>query len=85
MNNELEKLWYSYLIETVVERSDKEKEIIKICSEKYNILKEMLNKEQLVALQEFDNASLKASGISEKNSFIIGFKFAVQILLEALN
>lgn len=84
MKKELEKLWHSYLIETIVERNDKEKEIIKQLSEKDNHLREMLNKEQIAALEEYDNAFLRVSNISEKNSFIIGFKFATQILIEAL-
>ncbi|MBQ8766465.1 MAG: hypothetical protein IJZ16_06630 [Clostridia bacterium] len=84
MARELEKLWYSYLIETTVERTDKDEDIIKNVSEKYNILQDMLNKEQLIALQEYDDALLKVSSLSEKNSFIIGFKFAAKILLETL-
>lgn len=84
MAKELEKLWCSYLIETIVERTDKDKDIIKNASEKYNILQNMLNKEQLIALQEYDNALLKVSSLSEKDSFIIGFKFATKILFETL-
>lgn len=84
MKSELEKLWYSYLIETTVERNDKEKEAIKQLTEKDNHLREILNKEQIAALEEYDNALLKVSNISEKNSFIIGFKFATRILFETL-
>lgn len=84
MNNELEKLWHSYLIETIVERTDKEKEIIENSSEKYKTLRNMLNKEQLIALQEYDNSLLEVSNISERNSFIIGVKFTTRILFEAL-
>lgn len=79
MKKELEKLWHSYLIETIVERNDKEKEIIKQLTEKDNHLREMLNKEQIAALEEYDNAFLRVSNISEKNSFIIGVKFATRI------
>ena len=84
MQKELEKLWRSYLIETIVERNDKEKEVIKNLTEKDNHLREMLNEEQISALSEYDDALLKVSSISEKNSFVIGFKFATRILLEAL-
>lgn len=84
MKKELEKLWRSYLIETIAERSNKENEIIKNLTEKDNYLREMLNKEQLSALEEYDNALLRVSNISEKNAFIIGFKFATRILIEAL-
>lgn len=84
MKKELEKLWRSYLIETIAERSDKENEIIKNLTKKDNYLREMLNKEQLSALEEYDNALLRVSNISEKNAFIIGFKFATRILIEAL-
>ncbi len=84
MKKELEKLWHSYLIETIVERTDREKEIINQLTEKDNHLREMLNKEQIAALEEYDNAFLRVSNISEKNSFVIGFKFATRILIEAL-
>ena len=43
----------------------------------------MLNKEQLRALDEYDDAFLKVSNMSERNLFIIGFKFATRILFEA--
>lgn len=56
MKKELEKLWHSYLIETIVERSGREKEIINQLTEKDNHLREMLNKEQIAALEEYDNA-----------------------------
>lgn len=84
MQKELEKLWYSYLIETIAERNANEKEIISKLSEKDNKLREMLNKEQISALEEYDNALLKVSGISEKNAFVIGFKIAIRILFEAM-
>lgn len=84
MKKKLEELWYSYLIETIAERNTKEKEIIKQLSEKDNYLREMLNKEQISALEEYDNALLKVSSISEKNAFIVGFKFATRILFETM-
>lgn len=84
MKKKLEELWYSYLIGTIAERNTKEKEIIKQLSEKDNYLREMLNKEQISALEEYDNALLKVSSISEKNAFIVGFKFATRILFEAM-
>ncbi len=85
MKTELERLWYSYLIETVCERNSKEKEVIRQLSEKDNFLRDMLNKEQLSALEEYDNAFLKVSSISEKNAFVVGFKFAMRILIESLH
>lgn len=85
MKKELEKLWYSYLIETIVERDVKEKEAIEKLTEKDNLLREMLNKEQLSSLEEYDNAMLRVCNILEKNSFTIGFKFATRIIFEALS
>ncbi len=84
MKKELEKLWYSYLNETIVERNDKEKEAVNNLTAKDNFLREMLDNEQISALEEYDNAMLKVCNISEKNSFIVGFKFATRIILEAL-
>lgn len=84
MRKELEDLWYNYLIEVMVERTDKEKEIIKNLTESDNCLRDKLNDEQKALLQNYDNAFMQVSRISEKNAFVKGVKFATRFLVEAL-
>lgn len=81
MKKVLEDLWYHYLTEVVVERSDKEAEIIKECE---NALHTKLNEEQKSAFEKYDNALSTVNRISEKNAFIKGFQFATKFLIEAL-
>lgn len=84
MRKELEDLWYNYLIEVMVERTDKEKEIIKNLTESDNCLRDKLNDEQKALLQNYDNAFMQVSRISEKNAFVKGVQFATRFLVEAL-
>lgn len=84
MRKELEDLWYNYLIEVIVERTDKEKEIIKNLTESDNCLRDKLNEEQKELLEEYDDAFMQVSRISEKNAFVKGVQFAARFLVEAL-
>ncbi len=84
MRKELEDLWYYYLIEVPVKRSDRENAIIKQWSKQEDYFRSKLNDEQLHILEEYDDATLKVSRISEKNAFFKGVKFATQFIFEAL-
>lgn len=84
MKNELEKLWYSYIIEEVSKRNDQEKEIIRNWSAKETDFRAKLNDEQKALLEEYDAAVCKMSGTSEKNAFIKGVKFTTRFFIEAL-
>ncbi len=84
MKKELEKLWYSYAIEDVSERNDKEVEIIKNWSAKETEFRAKLNDEQKSLLEDYDAAVCKMSSVSEKNAFIKGVKFTTRFFIEAL-
>lgn len=84
MKKELEKLWYSYIIEEVSKRNDQEKELIKNWSVKESIFRAKLNDEQKVLLEEYDAAVCKMSSASEKIAFIKGVKFTTRFFIEAL-
>ncbi len=84
MKKELEKLWYSYIIEEVSKRNDQEKEIIKNWSAKETDFRAKLNDEQMTLLEEYDAAVCKMSSASEKNAFIKGVKFTTRFFIEAL-
>lgn len=84
MKKELEKLWYSYIIEEVSKRNDQEKELIKNWSVKESEFRTKLNDEQKALLEEYDAAVCKMNSASEKNAFVKGIKFATRFFIEAL-
>lgn len=84
MRNELEKLWYSHIIEEVSKRNDQETELIKNWSAKENEFRAKLNQEQIALLEEYDAAVCKMSSASEKHAFIKGVKFTTRFFIEAL-
>lgn len=85
MKKYLENLWFNYLIEIPIARSEKEKTIINNWSEKEKYFRSILNEEQIKAFNEYDNALSMVSRISEKNAFVKGVMFATQFLFEALH
>lgn len=84
MRNELEKLWYSHIIEEVSKHNDQETELIKNWSAKESEFRAKLNQEQISLLEEYDAAVCKMSSASEKNAFIKGVKFTTRFFIEAL-
>lgn len=84
MRKDLENLWFYYLIEFPVKKSDKEKDAIDKWSRQEDYFRSKLNEEQLEILEEYDNAVAEISRISEKNAFFKGVKFATQFIFEAL-
>lgn len=84
MRKELEKLWYSHIIEEVSKRNDQEAELIKNWSAKEKEFRAKLNQEQIALLEEYDAAVCKMSSASEKNAFVKGVKFTTRFFIEAL-
>lgn len=84
MEKELEKLWYSHIIEEVPKRNDKETALIKNWSVKESEFRAKLNQEQIALLEDYDAAVCKMSSASEKNAFIKGVKFTTRFFIEAL-
>ncbi|MBQ8765368.1 MAG: hypothetical protein IJZ16_01030 [Clostridia bacterium] len=85
MKKELDNLWYSYLIESVLKKSDKEKELIKQFSTDNNTLIETLNNQQKELLEKYDQSLSTLNGLTEKMAFIKGVKFTARFLFEALS
>ena len=85
MKKELDNLWYSYLIESVLKKSDKEKELIKQFSTDNNALMETLNNQQKELLEKYDQSLSTLNGLTEKMAFIKGVKFTARFLFEALS
>ncbi len=84
MQNDLEKLWFDYLIEFPIKNSEKEKQIINEFTKKESQFRSKLNEEQVKLLEEYDSAVSKVSSISEKNAFVKGIMFATKFLFQAL-
>ncbi|MBQ8767756.1 MAG: hypothetical protein IJZ16_13245 [Clostridia bacterium] len=84
MKKELDDLWYSYLVETILKKSDNEKELIKQFSVDDKALREALNNEQKQLLEKYDQSSSIMNSLTEKFAFVKGVKFAVRFLFEAL-
>lgn len=84
MRKELDNLWYSYLIESVLKKSDKEKDLIKQFSTDNDALRDALNNQQKELLEKYDQSLSTLNGLTEKMAFIKGVKFTVRFLFEAL-
>lgn len=84
MKKELDNLWYSYLMESVLKKSDKENQLIKQFSTDENALVKTLNDEQKLLFDKYDKSLSSLNGLTEKMAFIKGVKFTVRFLLEAL-
>lgn len=84
MKKELENLWFNYLIEVPIKRSNEENIIINKMTEKDKLFRSILNEEQIRILNEYDDAVSQVGRISEKNAFIKGVMFATRFILEAL-
>lgn len=85
MPKDLEKLWFNYLIEFPIKRSDEEKNAINKMSENDKLFRSSLNEEQLRLLNEYDNAVSQVGRISEKNAFLKGVMFATRFIFEAFH
>lgn len=83
MPKDLEKLWFNYLIEFPIKRSDEEKNTINKMSEKDKLFRSSLNEEQIRILNEYDNTVSQVGRISEKNAFLKGVMFATRFIFEA--
>lgn len=84
MQKDLEVLWFDYLIEFPIARSKKEKTTIDKWSKKEKYFRSKLNEEQIIILDEYDDAVSAVSRISEKNAFLKGFMFATRFIFQAL-
>ena len=84
MRQNLEDLWYSYVVENGMVRTEQERAIIKNLYEKDEQFRALLNQEQLVSFEEYDKAFNSTYSILEKDAFVKGVRFATRFLIEAL-
>lgn len=84
MEKELEKLWYSYLIEEVSKKCDKETNLIRKLSADESALRSKLNEEEIELLEKYDASVNEMCSLSEKHAFIKGVRFTVRFFIEAL-
>ncbi|MBQ3604367.1 MAG: hypothetical protein IJA02_11035 [Clostridia bacterium] len=84
MQNLLEDLWFSYLIEDRVSLSDSENIIVKSSSEKRDKIYNTLNPVQKNAFDEYEENSNDICNIYEKHAFLKGVHFAVKFLIGAM-
>lgn len=82
MKNEIENLWYSYLCEKPVIRTDDEKSLIKKFSSAEKDFLSSLNAEQKIKFNIYDDILLELNHISEKNAFIKGVNFTTRFFIE---
>lgn len=84
MRENLDDLWFNYLIESPVQLNEKEKTTIKEWSKQEKYFRSKLNEKQIELFEEYDKSLSNVNRISEKNAFIKGVMFATHFLFEAL-
>lgn len=85
MKKELDKLWYSYLHEKPLTRTNEEKSLIeKFLSVEKDFLS-TLNSEQKNKFTIYDDTLSRLNNLSEKNAFIKGVTFAAHFFIEVLS
>lgn len=84
MQNDLENLWFNYLIEMPIAKNNQEKNIINNFRKKEKALRSILNKEQIKVFEEYDGVVSEVNSISEKNAFVKGIMFATRFIFQAL-
>ena len=84
MQQNLESLWYSYIVENGMVRTEQERAIIKNLSDNDEQFRSKLNQEQISLLEEYDKAFTATYSILEKDAFVKGIRFATRFLVEAL-
>lgn len=84
MKSELNNLWYSYLQETTIMRTNEEKILIENFLNVEKDFLSTLSSEQKSKFNTYDDTLSKINNISEKNAFIKGVVFATRFLAETL-
>ena len=73
MRKDLEDLWNYYLIEVPIKNTKKE-----------NKLRSRLTDEQILFLEEYDDAVSELNRISERHAFIKGVMFTTRFIFQAM-
>ena len=84
MRRDLEDLWNYYLIEVPIKNTKKEELLVKNFSKKEDKFRSKLTDEQILFLEEYDDAVSELNRISERHAFIKGVMFATRFIFQAL-
>ncbi len=84
MREDLNDLWNYYLIEVPLKNTEKEELLVKRYSKQEDKFRSKLTDEQIVFLEEYDNAVSELNRISERHAFIKGIMFATRFIFQAM-
>ena len=84
MREDLNDLWNYYLIEVPLKTTEKEELLVKRYSKQEDKFRSKLTDEQIVFLEEYDNAVSELNRISERHAFIKGIMFATRFIFQAM-
>ena len=83
MRKDLEDLWNYFLIEVPIKNTKKEDIHEKKYSKSEDKFRSKLTDEQVIFLEEYDNAVSELNRISERHAFIKGIMFATRFIFQA--
>lgn len=83
MRKDLEDLWNYYLIEVPIKNTKKEEMLVKSFSQKEDKFRSRLTDEQILFLEEYDDAVSELNRISERHAFIKGIMFTTRFIFQA--
>ena len=81
----IEKLWYSNFMENTCGDDRKRKKKIKELFQKREMIKEKMDENGQLMLEQYDEAVDQLEADFEKEAFMKGVRFAVSFLMEALS
>lgn len=84
MKKTLETVWDWYETENAMVRSEEKEEIVKTLLPTEQALRAELTEEQRERLDQIKDCLYQMQGISEKEAFVHGVRFATAYLLDAL-
>lgn len=82
----LEDLYYGNLLpyERISKLDDETKELLRLLNRNEEKLSATLSDEQKETYEKYKDCNREISGISERQSFITGFKLGAKIIIEAM-
>ena len=84
MRQDLEDLWNYYLIEVPIKNTKKEDILIKKYSKSEDKFRSKLTDDQIIFLDEYDDAVSERNRINERHAFIKGIMFATRFIFQAM-
>lgn len=84
MKSMLEDLWYSYLIEKRVEKTDSDRSVINLYNQKRDEIFNTLSDTQKQLFESYEDSFNEICNIYEKEAFIKGVSFAMNFFASAL-